>query len=55
MYGKLWDDARDALASIVDFSKKFDIDGVDIYFLNNPNHECEIKVWHTPHIFVDAW
>jgi len=46
MYGKLWEDARDGLASIADLAKKFDADGVDIYFLNNPIYEREIKVDH---------
>jgi hypothetical protein len=44
MYGKLWEDARDALANIADLARKFDTDGIDIYFLNNPLHEREIMV-----------
>jgi hypothetical protein len=44
MYGNLWEDARDALANIADLAKKFDADGVDIYFLNSPIYELEIRV-----------
>ena len=37
MEGTLWVEARDALAGIADVAARYDADGVDIYFLNNPS------------------
>lgn len=36
MEGALWFEARDALAGIADVAARYDSDGVDIYFLNDP-------------------
>jgi uncharacterized protein YegL len=34
MRGALWNEARDALASLADIAGKYDADGIDVHFLN---------------------
>jgi len=35
MMGTLWNEARDALASLADIAGKYDTDGIDVHFLNS--------------------
>lgn len=35
MAGRRWQEARDALASVVATAAKYDDDGVDVHFLNS--------------------
>lgn len=44
MEGALWLEARDALAGIADVAGRYDADGVDIHFLNNPSVGRGMKV-----------
>ncbi|KAG8932094.1 COP9 signalosome (CSN) subunit [Tulasnella sp. 417] len=36
MDGPLWYEARDALAGIAEVAARYDLDGIDVHFLNNP-------------------
>ncbi|KAG8956736.1 hypothetical protein FRC04_000214 [Tulasnella sp. 424] len=36
MEGPLWYEARDALAGIAEVAARYDLDGIDVHFLNNP-------------------
>lgn len=36
MDGPLWFEARDALAGIAEVAARYDLDGIDVHFLNNP-------------------
>ncbi|KAG9019694.1 hypothetical protein FRB90_011503 [Tulasnella sp. 427] len=36
MEGPLWYEARDALAGIADVAARYDLDGIDVHFLNSP-------------------
>ena len=49
MSGSLWYEARDALVGLADLATQHSLEGVDIYFLNNPRYERNTKVnSHTP-------
>ncbi|KAF5334162.1 hypothetical protein D9758_014817 [Tetrapyrgos nigripes] len=43
MQGRLWHQARDALAAVAEASPKFDADGVDMYFLNSSRFQKNIR------------
>ncbi|THU82330.1 hypothetical protein K435DRAFT_691249 [Dendrothele bispora CBS 962.96] len=43
MAGRLWCQARDALAAVAEASPQFDADGVDMYFLNSERRQKNIR------------
>jgi hypothetical protein len=43
MYGERWREARDVLASLVQTASIYDIDGIDIYFLNDRQYGTNMK------------
>jgi hypothetical protein len=56
MQGRLWHQARDALAAVAEASPKFDADGVDLYFLNSNRFEKNIKVRdRSPSSVISFW
>jgi len=43
MGGRLWNEAREALAGIAELAEKYDSEGTDVYFLNDERSELGIK------------
>ena len=44
MDGKLWTEARDALAGVAELSRLKGGDGLDIYCLNDPKYQLDLRV-----------
>ena len=44
MEGSSWAEAREALAGLADAAAKYDQEGIDVHFLNNPRVGTNIKV-----------
>jgi hypothetical protein len=44
MDGKLWAEARDALAGVAELSSTKGGEGLDIYCLNNPKYQLNLRV-----------
>jgi hypothetical protein len=44
MDGKLWTEARDALAGVAEASRLKGGEGLDIYCLNNPKYQPDLRV-----------
>jgi hypothetical protein len=44
MEGKLWAEARDALAGVAELSRLKGGEGLDIYCLNNPKYQPDLRV-----------
>ena len=44
MDGKLWTEARDALAGVAELSRLKGGEGLDIYCLNNPKYQLDLRV-----------
>jgi hypothetical protein len=44
MDGKLWTEARDALAGVAELSRQKGGEGLDIYCLNSPKYRLDLRV-----------
>jgi hypothetical protein len=44
MDGKLWPEARDALAGVAELSRLKGGEGLDIYCLNSPKYQLDLRV-----------
>jgi hypothetical protein len=44
MYGRLWTEARDALAGVAELSRVNGGEGLDIYCINNPKYRLGLRV-----------
>jgi hypothetical protein len=44
MDGKLWTEARDALAGVAELSRLKGGEGLDIFCLNSPNYRLDLRV-----------
>ena len=52
MDGKLWTEARDALAGVAELSRLKGGEGLDIYCLNNPKYRLDVRVRSLPSFIV---
>ena len=44
MAGQPWNDAREALAGLAELYARYDTDGLDVYFLNDPRCRVNLRV-----------